>query len=121
MPDAGEYERVPSEGSRTLVAVSERVAVVETKIGGLKEDTVTIRAHIHEINNRMTEFVAAEIRCADALTSLLGMKPIVDQLLAHSQRGSGTWRALTIVGAALMGAVSTGAILMGGVIWLLRH
>lgn len=120
MPDDIGGERVASEGSRTIVALSERVAVVETKVGALKEDTGVIRHNIHEINNRMTEFVALETKCANALNDLLGMKPIMDQLLGQVQQGKGAWKAIGIVGTALMGAVSIGAVIASGIWWLLH-
>lgn len=127
-----------SEGSRTTVAAAERLAVVETKIHGIERDTGVIRSAIHDINNRMTEFVAAERRCGESLSQLLGltqdlptiainarsfadMKGQIEGVIKERERRQGAWRALILVGSALMGAVTIGGSIVGGVLWLLGH
>lgn len=74
MPDEG--SALPTD-SRSAVALSERVAVIETQQHALKEDTGVIRSSIHSINNEqqkvvgeMQKFVAAEQRCADNLAQI---------------------------------------------------
>lgn len=68
MPENGLGQHPPD--SRTVVALSERVAVIETQQKALKEDTGVIRSSIHGINNEMQKFVQAEQRCVDALTTI---------------------------------------------------
>jgi len=117
-------ERVASEGSRTLVSLAERVAIVETKVGNLKDDTGVIRSTLHDVNNRMTEFVAAEIRCGDSLTAIRsefsGLRADLNLLLAADQQGKGAWRAIGIVWTGLAGAMGAGAALASALWWLLH-
>ena len=113
-------DKVASEGSRTLVSLAERVAIVETKVGSLKDDTGVIRSTIHDINNRMQEFVAAEIRCGDSLQQLLPLRSLIDRLAEDNQRGKGIWRGIGIVGTTLLGGATVGAIIASGLWWILH-
>jgi len=69
-PPIAEAPSTPVD-ARTVNSMAERVAILETRVGSLKEDTVSIRTNIHGINNEMQKFVAAEMRCVDHLGKIL--------------------------------------------------
>jgi len=58
MADNGSGERRSGGDGRTLTAVAERVAIVETRLDGLKEDTVTIRRSMHEMASQAQHVIA---------------------------------------------------------------
>ncbi len=118
--------------SRTLVALAERMAVVETKVGALKEDTQVIRATQHDTNNRMQEFVAAERLCAQNLgtlvtaqtttnTQLSELAATVRELTLAKAQVEGGWKA-TVRFATLVAALFAGVgAVIGGIMWALGH
>ena len=57
MPPEDMDRRMPTEGSRTLVSLAERMATAETKIDGLKSDTVAIRQLSHQHSNDLQKFI----------------------------------------------------------------
>jgi len=128
MPDEDNEVQVRPNG-RTVVALAERLAVVETKVDGLKEDSVVIRATHHEINNRMQEFVAAEKLCAANLGTLISaqsttnsqiakLTTTVEELLLVKARVEGGWKAIVKVGA-FAGAVVTA--MAGVIVYAIEH
>ena len=56
---AVERPLVDGADRRTLTAVAERVAVVETRLDALKDDTTTIRRNIHESANQTQHVIAS--------------------------------------------------------------
>ena len=115
-----------------MVALAERMAVVETKVGALKEDTAVIRSTQHDTNNRMQEFVAAERLCAANLGTLIAaqtatnahldkLAATVENLTLVKAQVEGGWKAtvrfITLIAAVLAGM---GAVL-GGVAWAMGH
>jgi len=118
--------------ARTIVALAERMAVVETKIGTLKEDTAVIRSTQHDTNNRMQEFVAAERMCASNLASLITSQTTTNtqlQQLAATVReltlvraeAEGGWRMTVRFGTLIAAGFSAFAALAAGVAWALGH
>jgi hypothetical protein len=121
------FEFTPPADSRTMVVLSERVAVVETKVGGLKDDTTVIRNTLHGVNNEMSRFVAVEERCAAALLTLTGQmadhtKQISDlasqvrDMALLKAKGEGAWFAVAKL-ALIMGAVFTGMAAAVSIVW----
>ncbi len=118
--------------SRTMVALAERVAVVETKIGALKEDTAVIRSTQHDTHNRMQEFVAAEQMCAQNLGRLIEaqtttnaqlskLAATVEGLTLVRAQVEGGWKA-TVRFSTLIAAVLSGFVaVVGGVMWAMGH
>lgn len=132
---AAEPTEIPSpiaDGGRTIVALAERVAIVETKVGALKEDTGIIRATQHATNNEMQRFVAAEQLCAANLARLIDAQGItnrqiseltsaVDTLTAARHHLDGAWSAVSRM-AVLIGSVLAGsAAVIAGIMWALGH
>ena len=127
--------------ARTVNSMAERVAVLETRVGALKEDTSSIRSNIHGINNEMQKFVAAEMRCVDhlgkileaikdlpvliaAVTAFNEMRPELRQVFEERAQRAGlsAWGKrfgmIVTAGAALV--VIVGGI-VAGAIWLTQH
>jgi hypothetical protein len=125
-------EPMRSDGSqdmtdpRTVIAQSERLAVVETKVEGLKEDTGVIRSNIHVVNNVLQQIISMEQRCETKLSELIAltkdlptiartansfseMKDEIEAMIDERQQRQGAWRAIVRMGAALVGAASIGA------------
>lgn len=127
--------------ARTVIAHGERLAVVETKLNGVQADTGVIRATIHDINNRMTEFVAAEILCGQHLAGLLNTtkdipelvksvaaltatKPELDRVISESQQRLGIMafgKRLAMIAVAFAGVVGVLGGVGGFLIWLSQH
>jgi hypothetical protein len=121
--------------------MAERVAILETRVGSLKEDTVSIRTNIHGINNEMQKFVAAEMRCVDHLGKILeaikdlpvilgavaafnDMRPELRQVFDERAQRAGLAafgrRFGMIVGAGVALMTLLGGI-AGGLVWLAQH
>lgn len=125
-------DSISSVDPRTIVALVERVAVIETRMIASKEDTAIIRATHHEINNRMQEFVAAERLCAANLGTLVAtqtttnaqiseLTATVKELTLARAEVEGAWKA-TIRLATFAGAILAGlAASIGGLMWSLGH
>lgn len=138
MSESDGIERVASEGSRTLVALSERVAVVETKVGALKEDTGVIRSTMHSINNEMQRFVSVEQQCAAALNQLVALTKDLPTIAEHARdfvamrsgltsvieehhQRRGAWAAAATTGSVVLGSITVGGAIVGMVLWLMGH
>lgn len=126
---------------RTTAAMAERVAVLETRMGALKEDTATIRTNIHGINNEMQRFVVAEMQCVDKLAKILeaikdlplvvstvasfnDMRPELRALMAEREQRAGLavfGRRFAMIVAAMAGLVAAMGGIAGGLVWLSQH
>ena len=127
--------------ARTVNSMAERVAVLETRVGALKEDTSSIRSNIHGINNEMQKFVAAEMRCVDhlgkileaikdlpiliaAVTAFNEMRPQLQQVFEERAQRAGLAsfgkRFTMIVGAGAALVAVLGGI-AGLLVWLSQH
>ncbi len=115
-----------------MIVLAERVAIVETKIGALKDDTQVIRATHHEINNRMQEFVAAERLCASNLGTLVATQATVTAQIAELTEAvqslaitkaqvEGAWKATVRFATLIAALISAIAVLAGGLIWAIQH
>jgi hypothetical protein len=98
---------IPSAMLAPLTRMGERLAGLEARatveIAALKQDTQVIRSSMHDTNNNMQLFVAAERQCAsslatlsvqmqthtEALTSLA--KQVTDLHIARSQAQGAWW------------------------------
>lgn len=107
---------------RSVVAMGERVARVETKIEGIEKDTSVIRQAIHGINGEMQKFVQAEQRCVDGLLAVqsqtahlpelafamkefTALQPRIVSLLEAEHRRVGAWKSWVVFGSAVAGAI----------------
>lgn len=132
MSDEGTLDRRGID-VRTVAALGERVAVVETQQRALKDDTGIIRSSIHAINQDLQKVFITTQRTETQLSQLLGMtadlpsiaettrkfaamKSDIDGVIAKAQETRGAMRALGLVGTALMMAITAGG---GGVTILL--
>jgi len=126
---------------RTVASMAERVAVLETKTNALKEDTSAIRFNLHGISNKMQEFVAAEMRCADnlakiveairdlpmiaaAMASFNEMRPELRDVFNERQRQEGLsafGKRFAMIVAAAAGLVAAVGGIAGGLVWLSQH
>jgi|SRR5579859_912996 len=119
---------MPEERRATLPngRLSERLAVVETKVEGLKDDTSVIRSNIHGVNNILQQIIAMEQRCETRLAQLLeltkdlptiaattlsfsNMKEEIEGMIKERQERKGAWKAVALIGSALVGAAVVGA------------
>lgn len=115
-----------------MVALAERVAVVETKIGALKEDTAIIRSTQHDTHNRMQEFVAAERMCAQNLGTLIEaqattnahlnrMAATVEELTLVKAQVEGGWKATVRFATLIAALLSAGAAIVWAIMWSMGH
>lgn len=138
MPDS--EREIPD---RAISAMGERVAIVETKLGSLKEDTAIIRSALHSVNNEMQKFVGLEAQCVahlsaireltahlpDLVTKLVGLegkvasfddlKPRISTLIEENISRKGGWKVVVMICTASMGAVTMIGMIAAGVIWML--
>ncbi len=133
--------KVTAPDARTVNAMGERVAILETRIAALKEDTTTIRAGMHGMNNEMQKFVAAETQCVNKLAQILDalkdlplilasiaafneMRPDLRVVLTEREQRAGLtafgkrFSMIVVAGAALV-AILGG--IAGGLVWLTQH
>lgn len=137
MSDEGALDRRGID-VRTVAALGERVAIVETQQRALKDDTGIIRSSIHAINQDLQKVFITTQRTETQLAQLLGMtadlpsiaettrkfadmKSDIDGVIARAQQSRGALRALAIVGSALMGAVTIGAGIATTFFYLFGH
>ena len=127
-----------SGGGRTISAMGERVAVVETQ---LREALPAIRANIHGINNELQKVVAQGERCDRSLELILAklsdlpaiavasaafaaMQPELREVIRDREQrlGLGAFgrRFGMIVGAVAALVASIGGIVAGW-LWLSQH
>jgi hypothetical protein len=111
--------------TRTAVALAERVAVVETKVGALKEDTTVIRSSMHDINNEIMRFVVLEERCAASLVDLVGnvrnLAAEIAGITAARNQAEGAWAATVRISAAIVASVGILGTLGAGLAWAVGH
>jgi hypothetical protein len=133
--------KVTVPDARTVNAMGERVAILETRIAALKEDTTTIRAGMHGMNNEMQKFVAAEAQCVNKLALILEalkdlplilasiaafneMRPDLRSVIADKEQRAGLsafgkkFSMVIIAGAAFVGIIGG---VIGALIWLTEH
>ena len=123
---------------RTLSAMGERVAVVETQ---LREALPVIRTNIHGINNELQKVVAQGERCDRNLELILGklgdlptiaaatatfvaMQPDLREVLKEREQSLGLsafGRKFTMVVAAGAALVAVLGGIAGGLVWLSQH
>lgn len=128
----------PPYGDRTLSAMGERVAVVETTI---REALPVIRTNIHSINNEMQKVVAQGERCDRNLELILGklsdlptiaaasatfaaMHPELREVLKEREQSLGLsafGRKFAMIVAAVAGLVAAIGGIAGGLVWLSQH
>lgn len=139
MPEDGREIAAPD--GRTIVALSERVAVIETQQKALKEDTGVIRSSIHGINNEMQKFVQAEQRCVDALAQIsqqtkelpsiamatsafLEMRADIKSVIDDRQQRIGI-AELSKRAALLVSSIAAVIVICGGIagllLWMMRY
>lgn len=129
---------VEQHGDRTLSAMGERVAVVETQ---LREGLPVIRANIHDIRNEMQKVVAQGERCDRNLELILGklgelptiasaaatfaaMHPDLREVLREREQGLGLaafGRRFGMIVAAVAALVVAGGGIGAFFIWLSQH
>ena len=135
LPDDSE-ELVPN--ARTIAAMGERVAVVETQ---LKEALPVIRSNIHGINNELQKVVAQGERCDRNLELILAklsdlptialsaqtfaaMHPELREVLKEREQGLGLsafGRRLAMIVGAGAGLVAMLGGIFAGLVWLSQH
>jgi hypothetical protein len=141
MPEATDRELL-SEAIDALngarAAQGERVAIVETKIGGLEKDTAVIRATLHQMNGELQRSALHEADCARSLAliadqtkglpelvgkiaNLEATKPKIEALLEEASRRKGAWRGLVLMGTAIGGLMAIAAALATVLAFLLAH
>ncbi len=111
------------------VMQSERLAIVETKVEGLKDDTGVIRSNIHAINEALQKVFILEERCERSLSQLLEItrdlptiaasaqsfhtvKAQIENLVHESDQKKGAWRAVVMLASALVGAATVGGVIV---------
>lgn len=137
MSDEGTLDRRGID-VRTVAALGERVAVVETQQRALKDDTGIIRSSIHAINQDLQKVFITTQRTETQLSQLLGMtadlpsiaettrkfaamKSDIDGVIAKAQETRGAMRALGLVGTALMMAITAGGAGVTILLYLFGH
>lgn len=137
MADAGE---VVAE-SRTLIAMSERLAKVEERQQSTRDDLTVVRSTLHSINGEMQKFVAAEQKCADylsriadatkdlpaiaaAVAAFTEMRPDLRAIISEREQRVGIsvfGRRFAMVIAALAGLMAFLGGISAGLVWLSQH
>lgn len=131
MPEDGVDPTYPSHVNQ-LTRMGERVAALEVRADGLKEDTAHIRASMHDIKNEQQKAVVAELACAKALAGLeqkVGMLATqvsdfaekVGVITAHHQQGTGAWRTLGRIGLFIVGAFTCLGALTSAIMLIVEH
>jgi len=116
-----------STGGRTLAAIGERVAVVETTV---REALPVIRSNIHNINNEMQKVVAQGERCdrnlelilskladlpsiASSATAFAAMHPELREVLREREQSLGLAAFVRRFGMIVGAAAALVAVLSG--------
>lgn len=138
MDEGNEVPLQEDTGSRTISAIGERVAVVETTI---REALPVIRSNIHGINNELQKVVAQGERCDRTLELILGklsdlptialsaqafaaMHPELREVLKEREQSLGLsafGRRFAMIVAAVAGLVAAGGGIGAFFIWLSQH
>lgn len=114
----------PAETRQTQV-IGERMAIVETKVGGVQDDLRRIGTHIHTISQEVQKISIIEGKCLEGLKSVSDTVERFEaklETLMNDQVGrmaiSDFWRKF----AMILTAAAALAVLMGaigsGLIWL---
>ena len=123
---------------RTLSAMGERVAVVETQ---LREALPVIRNNLHSVNNVLTTVAAQGERCDRNLELILGklsdlstiamatatftaMAPELREVIREREQRLGLsafGRRFAMIVAAVAGLVAAVGGIAGGLVWLSQH
>lgn len=129
---------VAEPADRTLSAMGERVAVVETQ---LREALPVIRSNIHSINNELQKVVAQGERCDRNLELILGklselpiisaatsaftaMQPDLREVVKERDQSLGLsafGRRFAMIVAAVAAMVAAVGGIAGGLVWLSQH
>lgn len=129
---------VAGQPDRTLSAMGERVAVVETQ---LREALPVIRSNIHGINNELQKVVSQGERCdrnlelilsklsdlpmiAAATSAFTSMQPDLREALKDREQSLGLsafGRRFAMIVAAVAGLVAAIGGIAGGLVWLSQH
>ena len=131
MPEDGIDGAYPSHLNQ-LTRMGERVAALEVRADGLKEDTTHIRSTIHEIKNEQQKAVAAELACAKSLAALeQNVSGLTRQmsdfalkmadLMAHHQQGTGAWRTMGRIGLVIGGICTSIGAVASAIILVSEH
>ncbi len=108
---------------RTVAAHGERLAVVETKVDSLSDDTKVIRSMQHGINENLQKIFIMEQNCERSLVELKTLtrdlptiaaataaftqiKDEIAAVLVERQRRRGAIKVIMALGAALVGLAS---------------
>lgn len=138
MPEAAD---LPVAESRTIIAMSERLAKVEERQQSTREDLTVVRATLHSINNEMQKFVAAEQKCADylsriaestkdlpaianAVASFTEMRPDLRLVISEHEQRAGIaafGRRFAMIIAAGAGLAAFLGSIGAGLVWLSQH
>jgi len=106
-------EDVPPLPDRTLTALGERVAVVETKVGGVQDDLRRIGNHIHTISGAVTEISYLEKECAKSLTAITDTVARFESRLETLIEDRAARRGVADFGKRFQMIVTAGAALAG--------
>lgn len=126
----------PFIDTRTIIALAERLTRVETQQQSLVADTTVIRSTMHKINNDLQIAFGSNARREEILNQLLNltkdlpaiassaqsfteMKVKLNDMLDTQQRRRGERGAVMLMGSLLVGAVSIGGGIIGGILWLI--
>lgn len=124
-----ETERDNLPEPRTMIALAERTAVVETKIGALTDAVSVIRQNIHGINNELMKITSTEARCLAAIERMHELflsrgvqvdkiDAAVDLILAAKNQAEGAWAATVRISAAIVASIGILGTLATGLLWL---
>ncbi len=91
------------------MALMERVVKVETQLTSVKEDAGIIRSTLHNVNNEMQKFVAAEMRCADSLGQITSILKEWAPILQGVIRDTGTREGTSLTWKHILTILSVGA------------
>jgi len=121
--------------SRSQVVLHERIATIEEQLRSVKEDGRVVRSTLHDVNNNMQLFVAAEKECGKALLQLVELTKDLPTVAAHARdfaemkvriqdvideqhRRRGAWGAYIGLGTMIIGAATVGAAIATFGMWL---
>ncbi len=133
--DTGDGGHRGGINGRSQVVMHERIAVIEEQLRQVKEDGKVVRSTLHEVNNNMQLFTAAERECGKALLQLVEltkdlptiaattrefgeMKVKMQEVIDEQLRRKGAWGAYMMLGSMIMGAAVVGGGLATIGVWL---
>ena len=130
-----EYDDGLRPNGRSQVVLHERIATIEEQLRAVKEDGRVVRSTLHDVNNNMQLFVAAEKECGKALLQLVELTKDLPTVAAHARdfaemkvriqdvideqhRRRGAWGAYIGLGTMIIGAATVGAAIATFGMWL---